>query len=108
MLGIPRKIQAKRFETGTTEDVLWWYIPLQGIFEKKPCEDAEAKVGMVELLLGGQGKKDFMRFKKAVTKGLVASDSTTSIAAPRGITEYSFKLMFIFRPSDDQHQLPTI
>ena len=33
-----------------------------------------------------------MRFKKVVTKGLVASDSTTSIAAPRGITEDSFKL----------------
>ena len=47
-------IQAKRFETGTTEDVLhWWYITLQEIFEKKPCEDAEAKFGMVELLLGG-------------------------------------------------------
>ena len=28
-----------------------------------------------------------MRFKKVVTEGLVASDSTTSIAAPRGITE---------------------
>ena len=47
---------------------------------------------MVELLLGGQGKKNFMRFKKAVTKSLVASDSTTSIATPRGITEDSFKL----------------
>ena len=35
-------IQAKHFETGTTEDVLHWY--------KKPCEDAEAKFGMVELL----------------------------------------------------------
>ena len=34
-----------------------------------------------------------MKFKKTVTKGLVASDSTTSIAAPRGITEDSFKLM---------------
>ena len=59
---------------------------------KNPCEDAEAKFGMAELLLGGQGKKDFMRFKKTVTKGLVASDSTTSIVTPRGITEYSFKL----------------
>ena len=33
-----------------------------------------------------------MRFKKTVTKGLVASDSTTSIATLRGITEDSFKL----------------
>ena len=38
---------------------------------------------MVELLLAGQDKEDFMRFKKTVTKGLVASDSTTSIATPR-------------------------
>ena len=34
-----------------------------------------------------------MRFKKTVTKDLVASDSTTSIATPRGITEDSFQLM---------------
>ena len=64
LIGIPRKneyvIQAKHFETGTTDDVLCWYITLQEILEKKPCEDAEAKFGMVELLLGGQGKKDFM------------------------------------------------
>ena len=39
-------IQAEHFETGTTEDVLRWYITLQEIFEKKPCEDAEAKFGM--------------------------------------------------------------
>ena len=104
-------IKAKRFETGTTEDVLRWYITLQEIFEKKPCEDAEAKFGMVELLLGGQGKKDFMRFKKTVTKGLVASDSTTSIATPRGITEDSFKLLLdkfknqAFKDFAAQHQV---
>ena len=60
------EIQAKQFETGTTEDALCWYITLQEILEKKPCEDAEAKFGMVELLLGGQGKKDFIRFKKTM------------------------------------------
>ena len=38
-------------------------------------------------------KKDFMRSKKTVTKGLVAYDSTNSIGTPRGITEDSFKLM---------------
>ena len=27
-------IQAKNFETGTTEDILCWYITLQEIFEK--------------------------------------------------------------------------
>ena len=31
--------------------------------------------------------------KNAVTKGLVASDRTTNIATPRGITEDSFKMM---------------
>ena len=34
-----------------------------------------------------------MRFKKTATKGLEASDSTASIATPRGITEDSFKMM---------------
>ena len=33
-----------------------------------------------------------MRIKKTVTEGLVAADSTTSVATPRGITEDSFKL----------------
>ena len=46
---------------------------------------------MVELLLRSQGKTDFMRFKKAVTKGLVASDSTAGIATPRRITDDSQK-----------------
>ncbi len=58
--------------------------------KKKPCEDAEAKFGMMEQLLGGQGKKDFMRFKKTVTEDLVVSD--TGIAAPRGVTEYCLKM----------------
>ena len=63
------------------------------IFQENLCEDVEAKFDMVELLLGGQCKKDFMRFKKTVTKGLIAFDSTTSIATPRGIIEDSFKMM---------------
>ena len=42
---------------------------------------------MLKLLLGGQDKKDFVRFKKTVTKGLVASDGTDSIVTPREITE---------------------
>ena len=45
---------------------------------------------MLELLLGGQGKKDFMRFKKTMTEGLVVSD--TGIAATRGVTEDSLKM----------------
>ncbi len=72
-------IQTKHFGIGTTEDALHWYITLQEIFEKKPCEDAEAKFGMVELLLGGQGKKDFMTFKKTVTEGLVVSDTGIAV-----------------------------
>ena len=58
-------------------------------------EDVEAKFGMVELLLGGQGKKDVMRFKKIVTKGLVASYSTASIVIPRGIMEDSFQMILV-------------
>ncbi len=68
-------IQAKHFETGTTEDAIHWYITLQEIFEKKPCKDTEVKFAMVELQIGGQGKKDFMRFKKTLTEDLlVVSD----------------------------------
>ena len=37
-------IQAKYFETGTTEDILHWYITLQENFEKKPCEDVEGNL----------------------------------------------------------------
>ena len=59
---------------------------------KKNCEDTEAKFGMMELLFEGQGKKDFMRFKKTVTKALLASNNTGSIATPRGITEDSFQI----------------
>ena len=52
-----------------------------------------------------------MRFKKAVTKCLVVSDSNTSIAAPRGITEDSFKLMLdkfknqVFKDFPARHQV---
>ena len=52
-----------------------WYITLQKIFEKKNCKDAEAKLSMVEIILEGQGKNDFMRFKKTLTGGLVVSDT---------------------------------
>ena len=45
---------------------------------------------LVELLLGGQGKKDFMRFKKTVTEGMVVSD--TGISTPRGVTEEALKM----------------
>ena len=72
-----------------TEATIVVVITLQKNFEKKPCEDAEANVGMTEQLIGGQGKKDFMRFKKKATEGLVVSD--TGIALPRGVTEESLK-----------------
>ena len=48
---------------------------------------------MVELLLGREGKKDFVRFKKTVIKELVDSDGTTSITTPRVIAEDSFKFI---------------
>ena len=66
---------------------------LQDFFEKKNCQDAETKFGMMELLLGGQCKKDFKIFKNTLTGDLVASDGTISIATPRKITEDSFKML---------------
>ena len=47
----------------------------------------------MKVLIRGQGKKDFMRFKKTVTEDLVASDSTASIVVPKGIIEDSFKMI---------------
>ena len=52
-----------------------------------------------------------MRFKKVVTKCLVASGSTTSIAVPRGITKDSFKLTLdkfknqVFKDFAARHQV---
>ena len=76
--------------TGKNKDD--WYITLQEIFEKKPFEDVLAKFGMVGLLLGGQGKKDFMRFKNTVTEGFVTSDITVSIAASKRDHRRFFKI----------------
>ena len=56
---------------------------------EKHYKDIEAKFDMVELLFGGQGKKEFMRLKKTVTNCFEASDNTASIATPRGLTEDS-------------------
>ena len=61
-------VQVKHFETETTEDALHWYKTLQEILEPNLYEDVETKFGTVDILLGGQGNQDFMRFKKIVTK----------------------------------------
>ena len=68
-------IQSKCFETGTTENVLCWYINLGKIWYG---------------LRGGQGNDDFMRLKKTITEGLVISG--TGIAAPRGDTKDFLKM----------------
>ena len=49
---------------------------------------------MLELLLRAQSRKALMRFKQTVTKQLVASNSTDSIASPRKMTKDSFTMMF--------------
>ena len=59
---------------------------------RKPFGNSETKFDIVELLLGGQGKKDFIQSKKTVTKSLVASDRIVTIASLRGIAEDSSKM----------------
>ena len=86
-------------------------------FSRRTCyshtvsSTVEAIFGMIELLYRGQGKKDFMRFKKTVTKALVASDSITSIATSWRISWDSFKSMLdkfnieVFKDCGTRHQL---
>ena len=59
---------------------------------RKPFGNSETKSDIVELLLGGHGKKDFIQSKETVTKSLVASDRIVTIASLRGIAEDSSKM----------------
>ena len=50
-------VQAKQFETGTTEDVLRWYITLQEIFEKKTVKMQRPNLAWWSYYLGAKVKK---------------------------------------------------
>ena len=49
-------IWAEDFQTRATTDILCWCILLQEKLEKKNGDYTEAKFGMMELLLDGQGQ----------------------------------------------------
>ena len=57
---------------------------------KKPCDDAESKFDITELLLSGQAKRNFLQFKTEICDQEVIAEST-AIATKRGVTEDTFK-----------------
>ena len=81
------QIHVRIFDHGTPEDMLLWYSKIQDIFAKKPCEDAETKFNITELLLTGQAKRNFLQFKKEI----MSKDPETGLEFDRGVTEETFK-----------------
>ena len=55
---------------------------------QKPCEDAQAKFTMTELLLEGQGLRTFLQLKTAVTEKVLVGDAQV----PMGVTEESYAM----------------
>ena len=54
------QIHVRIFDHGTPEDMLLWYSKIQDIFVKKPCEDAETKFNITNVLFTGQAKRKFL------------------------------------------------
>ena len=82
------QIHVKKFDHGTPEDVLLWYGKVQEVIKQKPCEDAQAKFTMTELLLEGQGLRTFLQLKTAVTEKILVGDAQV----PMGVTEESYAM----------------
>ena len=63
---------------------------IQGVFLKKPCDDEESRFDIIELLLSGQAKRNFIQFKTEICDTEVITEDTT-LATKRGITDDTFK-----------------
>ena len=83
-------VHVRIFDHGTPEDMLLWYIKIQDVFLKKPCDDAESRFDITELLLSGQAKRNFLQFKTEICDTEVITEDTTR-ATKRGITDDTFK-----------------
>ena len=82
------QVHVKKFDHGTAEDVLLWYNKVREVIKQKPCEDAQAKFTMTELLLEGQGLRTFLQLKTAVTEKILVGDAQV----PMGVTEESYAM----------------
>ena len=80
------QIHVRIFDHSTPEDMLLWYSKIQDIFVKKPCDDAETKFNITELLRTGQAKK-FLQFKKEI----MTKDPETGLEIDRGVTDETFQ-----------------
>ena len=83
-------VHVRIFDHGTPEDMLLWYTKIQDVFLKKPCDDAESRFDITELLLSGQAKRNFLQFKTEICDTEVITEDTT-LATKRGITDDTFK-----------------
>ena len=61
---------------------------MREVIKQKPCEDAQAKFTMTELLLEGQGLCTFLHLKTAVTEKVLVGDEQV----PMGVTEESYAM----------------
>ena len=59
---------------------------IQEIIKQKPCEDAQAKFTLNELLLEGQGFRMFLQLKTAVTEKILPGDAQ----GPMRVTQKSY------------------
>ena len=83
-------VHVRIFDHGTPEDMLLWYTKIQDVFLKKPCDDAESKFDITELLLSGQALRNFLQFKTEICDSEVTTEGT-AVATKRGVTEDTFK-----------------
>ncbi len=61
---------------------------IQEIIKQKPCEDAQAKFTLNELLLEGQGFRMFLQLKTAVTEKILPGDAQ----GPMRVTQKSYQM----------------
>ena len=70
--------------------MLLWYTKIQDVFPKKPCDDAESRFDITELLLSRQAKRNFLQFKTEICDTVVITEDNT-LAIKREITDDTFK-----------------
>eukprot|EP00957_Ditylum_brightwellii_P029019 2192575-Ditylum_brightwellii.AAC.1 len=56
-----------KIKLGSPEELINWRIWLNYVIQNKPCKDAESRVDMVEMLLGGKALQHWRQFKSQAT-----------------------------------------
>jgi hypothetical protein len=74
------KLKAKVFQSGSTEDLLFWLDELETIFRNKPCTQANSKFDMVQLLTSGDART-YWRGMANAEKSNLGQNASISILA---------------------------